>query len=166
MAKVISALSRLTHLDLSPTNFLVVAHVVGPVAAVAIGLWALRRLPSLGLPRAMGLSLLAAVLLGPTVQPWYLLWGITVLALTAGPRTVSAIGVLAVSVSLVGVVGLGRLGGELSSLGPLYQALLLLALAAAVIVPIRRSVGDERPSPITQYLSRWGPWPSVEIQGA
>jgi hypothetical protein len=166
MAKVISALSRLTHLDLSPTVFLDVAHVVGPAVALAVGLWALRRLPSLGLPRAMGLSLLAAVLLGPTVQPWYLLWGVTVLALTAGSRTVSAVAVLAVSVSLIGVVGLGRLGGELSSLGPLYQALLLLALAAAVIVPIRRSVGNERVSPVTEYLSRLRPWPSVEIQGA
>jgi alpha-1,6-mannosyltransferase len=32
--------------------------------------------------RMLGLSLLAVVFLGPVVQPWYVLWGLTVLAAT------------------------------------------------------------------------------------
>jgi alpha-1,6-mannosyltransferase len=85
----------------------------------------------------MGVSLLALVLLGPIVQPWYLLWGVAVLAATAGARTSTAIAILSVSVSLVGVVGLGQLRGEFFSLPLLYQLLGLLVLAAAVVAPIR-----------------------------
>ena len=105
------------HLHVPAVPFLDVAHVVGPVLAVAIGLWALRRLPDIGLPRAMGIALMAVVLLGPTVQPWYLLWSVPILAITAGPRTATVIKGLSVAVCLLGVVGLGQLTGELGSLG-------------------------------------------------
>jgi hypothetical protein len=118
-------------------GFLTVAHVVGLLVAAVVCLWAVRHLPTLGLPRAMGISLLALVLLGPIVQPWYLLWGIAVLAATAGTRTSAAIAVLSVSVSLLGVVGLGQLTGEFFSLPLLYQLLSVLVLAAAVVAPIR-----------------------------
>jgi alpha-1,6-mannosyltransferase len=160
-------LARLVNLlGLSPTTFLDVAHVVGPAGALAVSFWALTRLPSLGLPRARGLCLLAVVLLGPTVQPWYLIWAVTPLALTAGPRAATAIAVLAVSVPLLGAVGLGQLTGELSSLGLLYEALFVLAMAAAVIVPIGRSAGNDRLSPFMPQLGRWRPSPWFELQGA
>jgi hypothetical protein len=42
-----------------------------------------------------------------------------------------------VSVSLLGVVGLGQLTGEFFSLPLLYQLLSVLVLAAAVVAPIR-----------------------------
>jgi hypothetical protein len=77
------------------------------------------------------------VLLGPIVQPWYLMWGIAVLAVTAGPGTASAIAVLSVSISLLGVVGLGQLTGEFASLGLPYQVLFILVLATSIVIPIR-----------------------------
>jgi hypothetical protein len=121
----------------SEAGFLKVAHVIGPLVAALVCLWAVRRLPTIGLPRAMGISLLALVLLGPIVQPWYLLWGITVLAITAGARTSAVIALLSVSVSVLGVVGLGQLTNEFFSLPLLYQLLSVLVLVAAILVPIR-----------------------------
>jgi alpha-1,6-mannosyltransferase len=114
-------------------GFLTVAHVVGVLVAAVVCVWAVRHLPTLGLPRVMGISLLALVLLGPIVQPWYLLWGIAVLAVTAGARTSAAIALLSVTVSLVGAVGLGQLD---FSLPLLYQLLSVLVLAAVVVAPI------------------------------
>jgi len=136
-----------------------VAHVTGLIAAVAISLWQLKRLPVIGLPRAMGLILLAIVLLGPIVQPWYLMWGIPILAITAGARTSSAIIYLSVSVSLLGVVGLGDLTNAIGSLGPLYQLLFALTMAALLLVPIRRTSGDNR-STILNSKDRRGPSPA------
>jgi hypothetical protein len=49
-------------------------------ALLLVWLW-LKAGPS-GWVRALGLSLLAVVFLGPVVQPWYVLWGLTVLATT------------------------------------------------------------------------------------
>jgi alpha-1,6-mannosyltransferase len=119
-------------------GFLTVAHVVGLLVAAVVCVWAVRHLPTLGLPRVMGISLLALVLLGPIVQPWYLLWGIAVLAVTAGTRASAAIALLSVTVSLVGAVGLGQLDSEFFSLPLLYQLLSFLVLAAVVVVPICR----------------------------
>ena len=110
--------------------------MVGPVLAIAVSLVALRRIPTIGMPLAMGISLLAIVLLGPIVQPWYLMWAIALLAITAGPRTAAAIALLSVSVSMFGVIGLGQLAGELISLGPPYLALILLILTMSIAVPI------------------------------
>jgi hypothetical protein len=127
-------------------GFLTVAHVVGLLVAAVVCVWAVRHLPTLGLPRAMGISLLALVLLGPIVQPWYLLWGVAVLATTAGRRTSAAIALLSVSVSLLGVVGLGQLSSEFFSLPLLYQLLSVLVLAAAVVAPIHSVAREDSAS--------------------
>ena len=103
----------------------------------------------------LGVSLLAVVLLGPIVQPWYLMWGIAVLAITAGARTAAAIALLSVVVSLVGVVGLGQLTTEFASLGLLYQLLFVLTLAAAVVVPIRTVTGHENSAMVSHNRGRW-----------
>jgi hypothetical protein len=100
------------------------------------------------------LTLLAFVLLGPIVQPWYLVWGIALLSVTAGPRTASVIISLSVSASLLGVVGLGRLIGEFNSLGLPYQALFSLTVAAAVVVPV--TTAFPRVNAVTsRHLVRW-----------
>jgi alpha-1,6-mannosyltransferase len=155
-------LSAVLHVDVT-SDFLTVEHVVGPLVAAVVCVWALRHLPSIGLPRAMGLSLLAVVLLGPIVQPWYLLWGIAVLAITAGARTSAAVALLSVSVSLLGVVGLGQLSGELTSLNILYQLLFTLLLAAAVVVPIRTTRQGGTAPRMTTNATPWHPSPEWHL---
>jgi alpha-1,6-mannosyltransferase len=155
------------HLHVPAVPFLDVAHVMGPVLAVAIGLWALRRLPDIGLPRAMGIALMAIVLLGPTVQPWYLLWSVPILAITAGPRTARVIEGLSVTVCLLGVIGLGQLTGELGSLGIAYEALLFLVLAASIVIPIQpMSEGARHPFSVARHVRRWPPTPAMGIRDA
>jgi hypothetical protein len=161
-AKLVRVLSAVLHVDVT-SDFLTVEHVVGPLVAAVVCVWALRHLPSIGLPRAMGLSLLAVVLLGPIVQPWYLLWGIAVLAITAGARTSAAVALLSVSVSLLGVVGLGQLSGELTSLNILYQLLFTLLLAAAVVVPIRTTRQGGTAPRMTTNATPWHPSPEWHL---
>ncbi len=150
------------HVGISAPAFLTVAHIVGPAIAIAIGLWALRHLAAIGLPSALGLTLLGFVLLGPIVQPWYLVWAMAILAITAGPRTVSGIAFLSVVVSVVGVVGLGQLSGELGSLGLLSPLLFLLVLAATILLPIRMTCGNDRSLSVAGTLGRR--WSSLSVQ--
>jgi hypothetical protein len=135
------------------------AHVIGLITAIAISLWQLKRLPNIGLPRAMGISVLAIVLLGPIVQPWYLMWAIPILAITADARTSALIISLCVSVSLLGVVGLGELTTAFASLGAPYQLLFVLTVAATLVVPVRHTSDDNR---LTIPRLRDRPWHSPE----
>jgi alpha-1,6-mannosyltransferase len=147
--------------------FLDASHVVGPACAIAISVWALKRLPDIGLPRSMGIALMAVVLLGPTVQPWYLLWSIPILAVTAGPRTARAITGLSIAICLLGAVGLGQLTGELGSLGPPYEGLLVLVLAASIVVPIQpTSEGARRPLSVARSIRHCRPRPALDVRRA
>jgi alpha-1,6-mannosyltransferase len=155
------------YIHVSAVSFLDVAHAVGPAIAIAVSLWALKRLPGLGLPRAMGLALMTAVLLGPIVQPWYLLWSIPILSVTAGVRTGTAIKVISVGACLLGAIGLGQLMGELTSLGLLYELLFVLILAASIVVPVESaSQSVRRTCFFGRYISRWRPSPTLEIRSA
>ena len=62
------------------------AKLAGVVVAAALGLWLLVRLAPEHPRRALGFTLLAGAVLGPVVQPWYLLWALPFLAAVAGPR--------------------------------------------------------------------------------
>jgi hypothetical protein len=73
-------------------------HALGLLAAGAVAALLLVRIRSVGATRALGLTLLAVVVLGPVVQPWYLLWVLAVLAPVAGRRL--AVGLAASSAVL------------------------------------------------------------------
>lgn len=131
-----SHLAGMLHVDLPVATLLGPAHVLGLITAGVIVLWTLWRLPRYGMPLAMGASFLAIVLLGPSVQPWYLAWGIVMLAVAGGVRTTATIIGLTVAASLLGVVGLDLLSKELASLGPGLLFLLAGCMAAAAIAPV------------------------------
>jgi alpha-1,6-mannosyltransferase len=57
-----------------------VTRTLGLMGAVGCCGWLLWHSERLGLVKAVGLSLLSFVLLGPVVQPWYLAWGLVLLA--------------------------------------------------------------------------------------
>lgn len=69
-----------------------VAQVAGLGVAALIGVLLLVRVSRLGPMLALGLALLAVVVLGPVVQPWYLIWVLAVLAAAAGPRLAIGLG--------------------------------------------------------------------------
>ena len=67
----------------STLSFVAVARVGALVVAALLVLYLMVHVDQLGLPRALGWSLLAVVLLGPIVWPWYETWGIAFLAVAA-----------------------------------------------------------------------------------
>jgi hypothetical protein len=131
------------HTLLSPSTAIgaMVARLgVGPVAVtttrflgVALALVALPVLfvlrPRLGSGRMLAASMFAVVVLGPVVQPWYLLWGVVVLAAVAGPRTALFLGAGCAVLCLL-VLPSGR---HLIR-PPLYGVPLLVAAAVALVV--------------------------------
>lgn len=64
---------------------------VGLAAAAGCGLIVWVRARALGPVHALGLGLLALVLLGPVVHPWYLLWGVVLVAAGAPGGADSAV---------------------------------------------------------------------------
>jgi hypothetical protein len=118
-----------------------VAHALCLAVAALIGLWMLVRARRSDPLWALGLALLAVVVLGPVVQPWYLIWVLAVLAAVAGPRL--SIGLAAASA----VVCLLILpGGRHVIRPPLYGVPALLALAVAGAAANRHPTGWERPA--------------------
>jgi alpha-1,6-mannosyltransferase len=71
------------------------ARVVALAVAAAAGLVLLWRTDRIGLPAALGWTLLAVAVLGPVVWPWYETWGLAVVAITA--RTAARRAVLVIS---------------------------------------------------------------------
>ena len=117
--------------------------------AGVIGLWAFHRLPELGMLRAVGISFLAVVLFGPSLQPWYLVWGIVILAAAYGPRIATGIVWLTIVASFLGLVGLNHLAIELGSLGPSLELLLVAVLAASALAPIATYPVQTKSAPTT-----------------
>jgi alpha-1,6-mannosyltransferase len=74
-------------------------RTAGQVVAgvVSLGLWAFAQ--RIGVLRALALALLAVVLLGPIVQPWYLVWPFAVAAALSLPAGVTAL-IAGVSVAM------------------------------------------------------------------
>ncbi|WP_329134052.1 polyprenol phosphomannose-dependent alpha 1,6 mannosyltransferase MptB [Streptomyces sp. NBC_01476] len=104
------------------------AGVAAAVVALPFWLW---RMPRLGPERALGAALLTVVVLAPAVQPWYFLWGLLPIAVTApGGRTRARLA--AASVGLVFVV---FLRGQAP--GAAYAACCCAGVAAALVTLYR-----------------------------
>ena len=76
------------------------------------------------------------VALAPVVQPWYLLWGLVLLAAVGGERVVLALGALSVALCL------SLLPNGKSLVRPPLYGLPVLAAAALATVEVRRSAGQ------------------------
>ena len=74
----------------------------GAVAAVA---WLLCTVRRHEVVRSLGLALLLIVVGSPTVWPWYLMWGLVLLAATTAQRSKSLAAVAALAMLVVGPSG-------------------------------------------------------------
>jgi hypothetical protein len=161
----VSHIAGAIHIQVSAASLLGPAHLLGLAAAALVGLRAFYRLPTIGVLRAVKVSFLAIVLLGPTLQPWYLVWGIVILAVGDGARVTSAIIILSVSVSFLGVVGLGLLTSELASLGPVLLPLLFDAIVASAIASVDVFAPTRTLAPVAAGITTVAPWPHHSDQG-
>jgi hypothetical protein len=96
------------------------------------------RTPRLGALRAVGLALVAVVLLSPTVLPWYLLWGVVPLTACVGRRTAEGLA----AACLVLAFGTSP-DGHSAVRPPLFGLPVLVAVAVALVVV--RSEGASGP---------------------
>jgi alpha-1,6-mannosyltransferase len=110
-----------------------IVFVVGLAVAGLVSLTLLLRAHHLGAMRALGLALVAIAALAPVVQPWYLLWGLVLLAAVGGERVLLALGALSVVLCLTLLPN-----GRSLVRPPLYGAPLLAAVAFAVF-EVRRA---------------------------
>ena len=125
-----------------------VTRVIGLGVAFGVGVWLLLRSERIGALRAMGLTLLLVVALGPVVQPWYLSWGLVLLAPVATGRIRTLIIVSSIASAFIGLPAGRQLLYDLFHADPLTVALALLGCLAVLTVPLT-SFDRER------FVTRW-----------
>ena len=74
----LAGLLHVVGLGVSQASIISVTRVLGLGLAVGLGIWLLKESDRIGQLTALGLTLLAFVILSPVVQPWYLTWGLMV----------------------------------------------------------------------------------------
>lgn len=141
---LLTHVSSLVGLDLPRHGILSMTRVTGELAALALGVWLLIRSDRMGMLRAMGLTCLAVTVLGPVVQPWYLSWGLVLLAPVATGRVRSLLLTLSVASAFIGLPGGRQLFHDLLTANPLAEAAALLACLFILTVPLTRLRRDGR----------------------
>jgi len=119
-------------------SVLSVTRVLGLAAAAGLSVYLLVRTDRFGAVRAMGISMLLFVVLGPVVQPWYLTWGVVLLApIAAGKLRAVLVAVSALS-PFIGLPGGRTLLDELIHYNPAAVAAALMVLLVVLVAPIGR----------------------------
>jgi len=89
-----------------------VTQLVCEVAAVAGAVWLILNAHRLDVVRVIGLALMLIVVGSPTVWPWYLMWGLVVLAATPLQRSKVLAAVAGLAMLVVGPGGAPLLSGD------------------------------------------------------
>jgi hypothetical protein len=145
-AFVVSGLSHFVGVGLGVGGVLTVTRFFGMVIAAIAGVWLLLNSDRIGTLKALGLTLLVFVLLGPVVQPWYLAWGIILLAPVALGRLRSVIIGLSMFTAFIELPGGAQLLNSLIHGDPLSIVLTLLWVLFILTVPLATW---ERPETLT-----------------
>ena len=102
-----------------------VVQAMGAVAAVSGILWMVFHTKDRDAVRLCGLALILFVILSPTLWPWYLMWGVAVLAATSAQRSRALAALAGLGMLVVGAGGTPMLnGGTYWVTGPLLVAAL------------------------------------------
>jgi alpha-1,6-mannosyltransferase len=133
---VLTDAAHLVGVGISLHTMLSVTRFVGLSAALCAGLWLLWRSEKIGSLQAIGLTLVLVVVLGPVVQPWYLSWGLVLLAPVAVGRIRSLIIGLSVGSAFIGLPGGSQLATDLLHADPLQVAVALLVCLGILTVPL------------------------------
>ncbi len=121
---------------------------LGVVLACVAGVWLLLKSDRIGALRAMGLTMLIIVALGPVVQPWYLSWGLVVLAPVATGKVRTLIVGSSILAAFIGLPAGRDLVHDLFTADPLTVAAALLVCLAILTVPLS-------PFDRENLLARW-----------
>ncbi|NNN00903.1 MAG: polyprenol phosphomannose-dependent alpha 1,6 mannosyltransferase MptB [Acidimicrobiaceae bacterium] len=136
--------------SVSVTSVLSVTRFVGLMTAVGFSLWLLWHSERRGWVRSLGLSLVLFVELGPVVQPWYLAWGLVLLAASYKGREHFWLLALSITGPFIGLPGGRQLLAGLVHSNPLLIALAVAILGGVLILPMGR-------------WTQWS-WPEKELE--
>ena len=124
--------------SVSITTVLSVTRFLGLAAAAGFALWLLWHAERRGWVRSLGLSLVLIVELGPVVQPWYLAWGLVLLAASYKGREHFWLLALSITGPFIGIPGGRALLDGLVHSNPLLIATAVAVLGGLLLVPMGR----------------------------
>jgi len=127
---LISGTAHVFGLGVGLAGVLTLTRAIGLLAAAAIALWCLWQRDRIGLLSALGITMLAFVLLGPVVQPWYLTWGVILLAPVATGRMLYFILGISTIVPFIGLTGGTELLNQLVHTDPLTMLVAIVPLGS------------------------------------
>jgi hypothetical protein len=135
-AFALAGVAHVTHLGIGLTAVLSVTRFLGMVGALVAGVWLLLNSDRIGTLKALGLTLLLFVLLGPVVQPWYLSWGLVLLAPVAFGQLRSLVIGLSMVTAFIELPGGPQLLSSLLHGDPLQIVVTLLWILFVLTVPL------------------------------
>ncbi len=138
IAALLSQLAHLVGVALPMGGVLSVTRVIGLLIAGGAAVYFLIHSERIGYLRALGLSMLLFVVLGPVVQPWYLTWGVILLAPVATGNLRRVLILLSALSPFIGLPGGHSLVEQLIHANPLAVAAGLLVLVGVVVAPLGR----------------------------
>ncbi|MGA2295204.1 MAG: polyprenol phosphomannose-dependent alpha 1,6 mannosyltransferase MptB [Acidimicrobiales bacterium] len=124
--------------SISLASVLSVTRFIGLMIAVAFTLWLLWRSEDRGWVRSLGLALILFVELGPVVQPWYLAWGLILLAASYEGREHFWLLALSITGPFIGLPGGRQLLSGLAHSNPLLIAVALAIVGGLLLIPMGR----------------------------
>ncbi|MGA2835811.1 MAG: polyprenol phosphomannose-dependent alpha 1,6 mannosyltransferase MptB [Acidimicrobiales bacterium] len=136
LAFIVTGVAHLVHIDVGVGGVLSVCRFLGLVVAAVSGAWLLFNSDRIGTLKALSITLLLFVLLGPVVQPWYLSWGLILLAPVALGQLRSLVIGLSMVTAFITLPGGRSLVSTLFHGDPLLIVLTLLWLLAVLTVPL------------------------------
>lgn len=132
----ISGTAHVMGIGVSLSGLLTLTRAIGLISATVIALYCLRHRERIGLLSALGITMLAFVVLGPVVQPWYLTWGIIMLAPIATGRKLWVILGISTVAPFIGLTGGADLLNQLVHTDPASMVLAVMVLWAVAIAPL------------------------------
>jgi alpha-1,6-mannosyltransferase len=136
LALLVNWVAHFAGIGLSLGGVLSVTRFLGLLAALMVGIWLLLNSDRIGTLKALGLTMLLFVILGPVDQPWYLAWGLILLAPVALGRLRSFIIGLSMVTALIELPGATQLLNSLIHGDPLSIVLTLLWVLFVLTVPL------------------------------
>ncbi len=133
-----AGLAHVVGLGISQGGVLSVTRFLGLLLAAGATVYLLKESDRIGNVKALGLALLLFVILGPVVQPWYLTWGLVLLAPVATGRLRTVIIAFSVLSPFIGLPGGRTLVHELFHYDPLSVAAALVLLLGVLLWPLGR----------------------------
>ncbi len=157
IALAVTGIAHVAHLGVGIGGVLTVVRFLGLLTTAVAGVWLLLNSDRIGTLKALGLTLLIFVLLGPVVQPWYLSWGLVLLAPVALGQLRSLVIGLSMATAFLELPGGTQMVTSLLHGDPLLIVLTILWMLFVMTVPLsswdRRHVALEVDQPAAAVVA-------------